>query len=117
MKMRGKRIAVAALATVLLCALILGGCGGGGGDALKGTWEGESEDFAVTWTFDGKGGCKMENEFGFKDDGTYTVDGSSAQIKLSQWDDEIGYQFKVDGNKLILTADESYRPSYDLEKK
>ena len=115
--MRGTRIAVMAVALVLVGALVLGGCGGGSSDGLKGTWVGESDDFDVTWTFDGKGGCKMENEYGFKDDGTYTVDGSAVVIKLSKWDEEIGYQFQVDGNKLILTADEDYRPNYELEKK
>ncbi|MGI6168726.1 MAG: DUF5640 domain-containing protein [Christensenellales bacterium] len=113
--MRKNRLAVVAVSAVLVLMLLLSACGGG--DELHGTWEGRSEDMAVTWTFDGKGGCKMENEYGIKDDGTYSIDGSNVTIKLSNWEAEIGYQFKLDDKKLSLETDEVYRPSYQLEKK
>lgn len=108
-------LTVALVATMFLAAC--GGGGGGGGDALKGTWEGSSQDMDWTWTFDGKGGCKTENEFGIKDDGTYTIDGDDVSIKLSRWDDPIVYQYKIDGDKLSLTTDEPLRPTYELTKK
>ena len=92
-------------------------CCGGGGDALKGSWEGRSQDMGTTWTFDGKGGCKMENEFGIKDDGSYTIDGGNVSIKLSRWDDPILYQFRIDGDKLSLTTEEPLRPTYELTRK
>lgn len=62
--------------------------------------------------------CKYENEYGAKDEGTYSVDGSATVIKLSKWETDNKYQFKVDGGKLSLVDDgENYRPSYELEKK
>ncbi|MGI6497373.1 MAG: DUF5640 domain-containing protein [Oscillospiraceae bacterium] len=113
--MRKNKLVVLAMSAMLVLMMLLSACGGGG-DALKGTWAGRSNDMEVTWTFDGKGGCKTENEYGIKDEGTYTIDGSNLAIKMSMWDDEIKYQFKIDENHLSMTAEESYRPSYELEK-
>ncbi len=113
-----KPILALVLAVVMVLALAAcGGGGGGGGDALKGTWEGSSQDFEVTWTFDGKGGCKMENEYGIKDDGTYTIDGDTVMIKLSRWDDELEYKMTQDEKDLLLDPVEDYRPRYELTKK
>ncbi len=106
-------LAVAMLLTLSAC----GGGGGGGGDGLQGTWEGSSEDQGVTWVFDGKGGCKIETEFGFKSDGTYTVDGSKVTIELEDWDDAQSFEFKVDGDKLSLENNDKAKPDYELEKK
>lgn len=110
-----KRLTILAIVATLTGLMLLSACGGG--DELKGTWEGQSDDFGVTWVFDGKGGCTLENEYGFNQDGEYSIDGSSLTIKMSAWDTEHGYKFKIDGNKLTLTADDPYVPNYELEKK
>ena len=105
------------LTLALAAMILLTACGGGGGDALKGTWQGTSQDMEWTWIFDGKGGCKTENEYGIKDEGTYTMDGNDVTIKMSYWDGPIVYQYKIDGDKLSLTTDEPLRPIYDLTRK
>jgi hypothetical protein len=120
--MRKTKSIMLVLATVMALMIVLsmtacGGGDGGGGDELKGTWAGRSQDMEVTWTFDGKGGCKMENEFGFKGEGTYELSGSAVIIKLNAWDDPIDYTFNIDGTHMSLKADESHRPSYELDKK
>jgi hypothetical protein len=120
--MRKTKSIMLVLATVMALMIVLsmtacGGGGGGGGDELKGTWTGRSEDMEVTWIFDGKGGCKMENEFGFKDEGTYELSGNAITIDLSKWDEALGYTYKIDGSHMSLVADESIRPSYELDKK
>ena len=121
--MRKTKSIMLVLATVMALMIVLsmtacgGGGGGGGGDELKGTWAGRSQDMEVTWTFDGKGGCKMENEFGFKDEGTYELSGNAITIDMSEWGEALGYTYKIDGSHMSLVADESIRPSYELDKK
>jgi hypothetical protein len=112
--MRKNRFMLITILAVLTCTLLLGACGG---DALKGTWVGKRDSIGITFTFDGKGKCNTEDEYGIKDTGTYTIEGSNAKIKMSYWDSEIVYQFTIDGNKLSMVSDEPYRPSYELEKK
>jgi hypothetical protein len=96
---------------------MLAGCGGGSGDELKGTWAGKNnDDVEVTWTFDGKGECTMENAYGTKDSGTYTIEGGSVSIKLNNWDEALGYKFTISGSSLSLKPDMELRPSYELTK-
>ena len=53
----------------------------GSKDAVVGTWTGDlGLDGVVTWTFDGKGGCTMENEFMRQKD-TYSLDGD----QMTKW--------------------------------
>ncbi len=119
--MRKTKSIMLVLATVMALMIVLSmtacGGGGGGGDELKGTWTGRSEDMEVTWIFDGKGGCKMENEFGFKDEGTYELSGNAITIELSKWDEALGYTYKIDGSHMSLVAVDSIRPSYEMDKK
>ena len=50
----------------------------GAKDELAGTWSAEFEyDGTITWTFNGKGKCTMENSF-MKQDGTYTIEGGNS---------------------------------------
>lgn len=115
--MKKNRLAIITMVMTLVCVLLLSACGAEK-DALKGTWNGISnDDLGVTWIFDGNGKCKMESELGMKQDGTYTIDGSDIKIKLSNWEDELDYTFKLDGNSLSLTPVEAFRPSYELQKK
>lgn len=90
-------------ATLLLLALVfaLAACGGSK-DAVAGTWTGDlGLDGVVTWTFDGKGGCTMENEFA-KQEGTYKLDGDQMSVKLENWDEEVVYTFAVDSGTLTM---------------
>ena len=93
-------------------------CGGGGGDALKGTWEQEGTDYGtVTWKFDGKGGFTSESDF-FDNKGTYTIDGSQVTItRDGDFADPVVYDFAVSGSSLTLTATDGLAPDYDLTKK
>ena len=113
-----KRKLFIVLSLALVALTLFTACGGGSADALKGTWEGKNNDgMVVTWTFDGKGKCTMNNEYGMNDEGTYTTDGSAVVIALSKWDESLDYTFEINGSTLTLTPDEDYRPSYELSKK
>ncbi|HHU07441.1 MAG TPA: hypothetical protein GXZ59_03750 [Clostridiaceae bacterium] len=113
-----RRILVVTLVLVLLSTLLLSACGGGGGDALKGAWEGKRDSIGITFTFDGKGECDTKDEYGITDTGTYEItDDSTVKIKMSYWEQEIVYNYKIDGDKLVMESDEAYRPAYDLTKK
>ena len=111
-----KRLTAAILCIIMV--LTLTACGGGSGDALKGTWSGEHSDYGtVTWKFDGKGKCEMENDF-FQGDGTYTIDGEQVTIKMELWDNEVVYDFSISGKSLNLTATDELAPEYEnLTKK
>ena len=68
----------AALLLIAVTILTLSACGSK--DALAGTWSAEFEyDGTITWTFDGKGKCTMENSF-MKQDGTYSIDGDQLTV-------------------------------------
>ena len=91
------------LISLLLVAsllLVLAACGGK--DALAGTWTGDlGLDGVVTWTFDGNGKVKFDNEFS-KQDGTYTISGDQVTIQLELWDNAQTFTFSVDGNSLTM---------------
>ena len=71
MKKLSKTLALLLALTMVLC---LAACGGSK-DALSGTWSADlGDDGVITWTFDGKGKCTMENAY-MKQNGTYTIDG------------------------------------------
>ncbi|NLB09828.1 MAG: hypothetical protein GX834_01990 [Clostridiaceae bacterium] len=118
-----RKISVVAISLILLSALLLSACGGGGGDKssadkLKGTWEGTRDSIGITFKFDGKGACDTEDEYGIKDTGTYEIiDDSTVIIKMSYWDQEIVYNYKIVGDNMEMDSDEPLRPSYDLTKK
>lgn len=108
--------------SVVLClvfVLSLAACGGGSGDALKGTWVQENTDYGtITWNFDGSGKCTLETDFMDKAPGTYTItDGSKVTIKIDLWDDEKVYEYAVSGGTLKLTATDGLSPDYELTKK
>ena len=115
---------------LMLGVSLLAGCGddggsggsGGSGDVLMGVWEGVldpgtdySED--VVWEFDGKGGLKFTNDFLDRASGTYTITGSTVDLKVDIWSDPIAYEFTIDGNKLTMKTDDFFRPDYELTKK
>jgi len=65
-----------ALLLSVVTLLTLAACGSK--DALAGTWSAElGADGVITWTFNGKGECTMENAY-MKQKGTYTIDGRPA---------------------------------------
>lgn len=111
------RLAIITILATLTCVFLLSSCGAEK-DALKGTWIGKNnDDVSVTWVFDGKGECNMENEFGINLDGTYTIISNDVKINLAAWEEELEYSFKVDGNHLSLIPAEAFRPNYELQKK
>ena len=80
----------------------------GAKDELAGTWSAEFEyDGTITWTFNGKGKCTMENSF-MKQDGTYTIEGDQLTVTLQSWSEPSTYTFSVDGNSLTMEENTGY---------
>ena len=107
------------LAALLILTMIfaLAACSGGSKDMVAGTWSGDlGADGTVTWTFDGKGGCTMENEF-MKQTGTYTLENDQLTVKLENWDDPNVYTVTVDGNALTMNDNEGIAVSGTYTKK
>ena len=87
---------------LLAVAMVLAFAACGSKDALTGTWTGDlGLDGTVTWTFDGSGKVKFENEFA-KQNGTYTIEGDQVTIKLELWDEAQTFTFSVSGNSLTM---------------
>lgn len=87
---------------LLAVAMVLAFAACGSKDALAGTWTGDlGLDGTVTWTFDGSGKVKFENEFA-KQNGTYTIEGDQVTIKLELWDEAQTFTFSVSGNSLTM---------------
>lgn len=104
----GLLLIVAALLTLASC---------GSKDALAGTWSAElGEDGVITWSFDGKGECTMENAY-MKQSGTYTIDGDQLTVKLETWSDPSTYTFSVDGSSLTMNENSGYGISGTFTKK
>ncbi len=85
----------------------------GSKDAVVGTWTGDlGLDGVVTWTFDGKGGCTMENEFMKQN-----LDGGQLMAKCESWDDKNAYTFSVEGDSLTMNDNEGIAVSGTYTKK
>ena len=107
------KIITLALAVVL--ALSLAACGSK--DALAGTWSAElGADGVITWTFNGKGKCTMENAY-LKQKGTYTIDGDQLTVMLEAWSEPSTYTFSVDGSSLTMNENTGYGISGTFAKK
>lgn len=105
-----------ALLLALTMVLSLAACGGSK-DALSGTWSADlGDDGVITWTFDGKGKCTMENAY-MKQDGTYTIDGDQLTVTLESWSDPSTYTFSVDGSSLTMNENSGYGISGTFAKK
>ena len=107
------------LAGLLLVAAImiltLAACGSK--DALAGTWSAElGADGLITWTFNGKGKCTMENAY-MKQNGTYSIDNDQLTVKLEAWSEPSTYTFSVDGNSLTMNENTGYGISGTFTKK
>ena len=110
--MKMKRI----LALLLLAAALLTLAACGSKDALAGTWAAElGEDGLITWTFNGKGKCTMENAF-MKQSGTYSIDGDQLTVELEAWSEPSTYTFSVDDSSLTMEENRGYGITGTFEK-
>lgn len=99
-----RRILALVLAAAALTALVA--CGAK--DALAGTWKGDlGADGTITWTFDGKGKCTLQNTF-LKQNGTYTIEGDQVTVQLETWSDSQTYTFSVDGDNLTMNENSGF---------
>ena len=106
---------IVALLLVVAALLTLSACGSK--DALAGTWSAElGADGLITWTFDGKGKCTMENTY-MKQNGTYSIDNDQLTVKLEAWSEPSTYTFSVDGNSLTMNENTGYGISGTFTKK
>ena len=106
---------IVALLLVVAALLTLSACGSK--DALAGTWSAElGADGLITWTFDGKGKCTMENAY-IKQNGTYSIDNDQLTVKLEAWSEPSTYTFSVDGNSLTMNENTGYGISGTFTKK
>ena len=105
------------LALILIAATLLTFAACGSKDALAGTWSAElGADGVITWTFNGKGKCTMENAY-MKQDGTYTIDGDQLTVKLEAWSESSTYTFSVDDSSLTMNENSGYGISGTFTKK
>ena len=105
------------LALLLIAAPLLTFAACGSKDALAGTWSAElGADGVITWTFNGKGKCTMENAY-MKQDGTYTIDGDQLTVKLEAWSESSTYTFSVDDSRLTMNENSGYGISGTFTKK
>ena len=89
----------------------------GSKDALAGTWSAElGADGVITWTFNGKGECTMENAY-MKQKGTYTIDGDHPTVTQEAWSEPSSYTYSVDGSSLTMNENSGYGISGTFAKK
>jgi uncharacterized protein (TIGR03066 family) len=90
-----------------------------GKSTIIGEWEGAADDgLKVAFEFKADGTVAYSNEYSFSSTGTYKVKGSKVTIKLESWEKEKEYKFKIEKNKLSMTAQDDYSPNYtDLNRK
>ena len=106
---------LAALILSITILLTFASCGSK--DALAGTWSAElGADGVITWTFNGKGECTMENAY-MKQKGTYTIDGDQLTVTLEAWSEPSTYTFSVDGSSLTMNENSGYGISGTFAKK
>ena len=108
---------------LFLSIIFVVGCGKDDNE-LVGRWEGHTYaadvEYQVDTTFIFENGGKVTyiNGYGTNVVGKYEVSGNTVIIEVSSWDKPKEYKFKVDGDKLDMTAQDDYSPSYvGLEKK
>ena len=90
---------------------------GGNKDALAGTWSADlGDDGVITWMFDGKGKCTMENAY-MKQDGTYSIEDDQLTVTLEAWSEPSTYTFTVDGSSLTMNENTGYGISGTFAKK
>ena len=101
----------------VLCLLVIVGCGKK--EKIVGTWYGETNDgLETTFVFKSNGNVTYENSYGINSEGTYKVKDDIITISLATWDVSKEYKFEIKDNKLSLTAQDGYSPSYtDMIKK
>ncbi len=116
-KKKGHEIMKKYVVLLLIVAALLTLASCGSKDALAGTWSADFEyDGTITWTFNGKGKCTMENAY-IKQSGTYSIDGDQLTVTLETWDKPSVYTFSVDGSSLTLQENSGYGISGTFAKK
>ena len=104
-------------ALFLLAAMLLSLAACGSKDALAGTWSAElGADGVITWTFDGKGKCTMENAY-MKQKGTYSISGDQLTVTLETWSEPSTYTFSVNDSSLTMNENSGYGISGTFAKK
>ena len=94
------------LALILIAATLLTFAACGSKDALAGTWSAElGADGVITWTFNGKGKCTMENAY------------MKLTVKLEAWSESSTYTFSVDDSSLTMNENSGYGISGTFTKK
>ena len=111
LKVTGILMIIAAVFSII-AGVLVGGLG-----ALAGTWSADlGDDGVITWTFNGKGKCTMENAY-MKQNGTYTIDGDQLTVTLEAWSEPSTYTFSVDGSSLTMNENSGYGISGTFTKK
>ncbi len=96
------------IALFLIAAVLLTLAACGSKDALAGTWSADlGMDGVITWTFNGKGKCTMENAY-MTQDGTYTIEDDQLTVTLESWSEPSTYTFSVDGSSLTMNENSGY---------